>query len=132
MAGPTGHRLDTRAGASPGMTIVAHPRRCQAWGVVEQALIDRRSVRVRYHGHDRLICPHLLRWSNGRIVALVYQAGGSSGQGPLSADPRNRWRSLYLDEIEHAAITNEPWQTADNYDPASHPTQAIILAVDLK
>ena len=112
------------------MTVVAQPRRGQAWEVLEQALTQRRSVRARYHGHDRLICPHRLGWRNGRIVALVYQAGGSSAHGPLSTNPRNCWRSLFVDEIEHASISDEPWQTADNYSATANTAETIILAVD--
>jgi hypothetical protein len=114
------------------MTLVAHPSRRPAWEVLGQAVTQRRSVRARYHGHDRIICPHLLAWRHGRIVALVYQTGGSSSSGPMPADPRNRWRSLFLDEIEDASIADERWQTASNYNPDSSFFDSIIVAVDLK
>jgi len=114
------------------VTLVAHPRRCPAWEVLEEALTQRRSVRARYHGHDRIICPHLLGWRHGRIVALVYQTEGSSSSGPIPADPRHRWRSLFLDEIEDATIADEQWQTANNYNPDSDFFDSIILTVDLK
>lgn len=86
-----------------------------AWATLAEALDERRPVRARYHGHERILCPHALGWHKGRPKLLAYQAGGTTSQGPLPADPRQRWRSMFVDEIEDAAITGDPWQTADNY-----------------
>lgn len=86
-----------------------------AWATLAQALGERRPVRARYHGHERILCPHALGWKNGRPTVLAYQAGGTTSQGPVPADPRQRWRSLFVDEIEDAVLIDHPWQTAENY-----------------
>ena len=96
-----------------------------AWAALEAALRQRRPVRVSYHGHQRLICPHALGWKNGKAMLLGYQTGGHTTTGTLPAAANNRWRNFYIDDID--AVTAEhatTWQTAPNYNPA-HPFNAI-------
>lgn len=97
------------------------------WTGLEAALRQRRPVRVTYHDRQRLICPHALGHNNnGRPIVLGYQTGGQTSTGALPADPRHRWRCLFIDDIDHieAADPAEPWGTADNYNPA-RPFPAI-------
>jgi hypothetical protein len=101
-----------------------------AWAVLEQALMQRRAVSACYHGQQRLLCPHALGWKNGRPKVLAYQADGTTSHGPLASSPQHRWRSLFIDEIEHPAITDEPWQTADNYTPQSNCIDELALAIE--
>jgi hypothetical protein len=105
------------------MTTTARP---PAWDTLEQALRQRRPVRLTYHGHQRLVCPHALGWKVGRAMLLAYQTGGHTTSGMLPADPRRRWRCMHIDEIDHL-IPADPastWGTADNYNP-SQPFPAI-------
>lgn len=90
-----------------------------AWQRLETALRQRRPVHVTYHGRQRLICPHALGWNNTRPLLLAYQTGGDTSTGTLPADPRQRWRCLFIDEINHvtAAEPASKWATADNYNP---------------
>ena len=92
------------------------------WALLHAALRARRPVQVSYHGRQRLICPHALGWNNRRPIVLGYQTGGHTSTGALSADPRKRWRCMYVDDIDHitAAHPASPWATADNYNPI-HP-----------
>ena len=104
------------------MTITSLPA---AWGPLEAALRQRRPVRVSYHGHQRLICPHALGWKNGKAMLLGYQTGGHTSTGTLPAAATNRWRNFFVDDID--AVTAEhasTWQTAPNYN-AAHPFNAI-------
>ena len=84
-----------------------------------------RPVAVAYHGRQRIICPHALGWKNARPMLLGYQVGGQTSTGALDADPRKRWRCMYVDEIEqvHPDRTT-PWATAENYN-ASRPFNTI-------
>lgn len=106
------------------MTTVIAPG--PAWGTLEAALRERRPVRLSYHGRLRTVCPHALGWKNGKAMLLAYQIGGQTSTGSLPADPRQRWRNLFVHEIDHvdAADPSSTWETADNYDPA-HPFNAI-------
>jgi hypothetical protein len=55
---------------------------------------------------------------NGRPKLLAYQATGATSAGRLPSQPEQRWRSLFVDEIEHAVIAaDHPWQSAHNYSP---------------
>lgn len=103
------------------MTATA-AQRPAAWATVEQALRQRRSLQALYHDHQRVLCPHALGWKNGRATVLCYQAAGTTADGVLPADPRQRWRSMFVDEIMNPTITEHPWQTADNY---THLTNGI-------
>jgi hypothetical protein len=104
-------------------TLTALPA---AWAPLEAALRQRRPVHVSYHGRHRLICPHALGWKNGRPMVLGYQTGGQTSTGALPADPRRRWRCLFIDEVDQvlAAEPTSPWQTAGNYN-SSRPFNTI-------
>ena len=103
------------------MTTILPP----AWAVLQAAIGQRRPVRVSYHGHQRIVCPHALGWKNNRPLLLGYQTGGHTSTGTLPADPRQRWRNFFVDEIDQlAADPASPWATADNYNHA-HPFNAI-------
>lgn len=97
------------------MSATIETKRPPAWAALESALTQRRPVRLRYHGHDRVVCPHALGWKNGRPKLLAYQSGGTTSQGAPPDDPRQRWRSMFVDEIEGAVLTDGPWETAANY-----------------
>jgi hypothetical protein len=104
-----------------------------AWAALEAALRARRPVHISYHGRQRLICPHALGFNHGRPLLLGYQTGGQTSTATLPADPRQRWRCMFVDEIEHIATADptSPWQTAHNYNPA-HPfpaTDDVTIAV---
>jgi hypothetical protein len=101
------------------------------WDLLDQALRQRRPVRARYHGQDRLLCPHALGWKNGRAKVLAYQAGGATTAGPLPADTTQRWRSLFVDQIEDPIITDDDWETADNYSYSrTNCIAQLAIAVD--
>jgi WYL domain len=97
-----------------------------AWAPLERALRERRTVQVSYHGRRRLVCPHALGWHNQRPLLLGYQVGGQTSSGTLPADPRKRWRCMFIDQIDDVVITatTTRWQTADNYN-CSRPFNTI-------
>ena len=104
--------------------MTARLGRPPAWAVLEQALLQRRPVRARYHGTERLLCPHALGWKNARPKVLSYQAGPA-----LPPDPRQRWRSMFVDEIEEPVISDGPWETADNYSPGTNGIDDLEISV---
>jgi hypothetical protein len=99
-----------------------------AWTVLEQAINQRRTVRAVYHGHDRLLSPHALGWKHGRAKLLAYQTYPTTTQDP-PANPHQQWRSMFIDELQTPTITNDPWQTADNYTPHTTGIDTIALAI---
>lgn len=103
------------------------------WAALQAALGQRLPVHVRYHGRQRLICPHALGWRNQRALVLGYQVGGQTSAGTLDPDPRKRWRCMFIDEIELVTADHTAqWQTPDNYNPARPFNAAveITLAID--
>jgi hypothetical protein len=104
--------------------------RPDVWAVLEAALVERRTVRVVYHGHARVICPHALGWKAGRAKVLAYQAAGTTSGGGLPADPRQRWRSMFVDEIEQPVMIDRPWQTSENYTPTHNGIDRLELDVN--
>jgi hypothetical protein len=110
------------------MTIEPTPPRPSAWSILAQALAEGRCVRAQYHGHDRLLCPHPLGWKNGRAKVLAYQAAGSTSTGSLPQAHRDRWRTMFVDEIHDAIIVSDaPWQTADNYSATTNGIDRLEL-----
>lgn len=108
----------------PPVTTLHRP---PAWGLLVQAITNQRAMRASYHGHDRVLCPHLLGWKNGRALVLCYQTDGSTSRGPISGD-HQRWRWLFVDQIHDPVLTDSPWQTAPNYRPDTAPIDIIELA----
>lgn len=111
------------------MTIATHPGLPSAYEVLHHAVLDKRAVRLRYHGHQRIVCPHVIGWKNGQLVILVYQCAGTTSGGELPPDPHHRWRSLRLDDIAEVEPAPEtPWQTANNYTTKSILMDSILSA----
>jgi hypothetical protein len=86
---------------------------------------------VRYHGHERVICPHALGWKNGRAKVLSYQKAGTTSEGALPADHRQRWRSMFVDEVEGPEVIDGSWETAPNASMSSNCIDELAVAVDL-
>lgn len=103
-----------------------------AWALLQEALNQRRPVRARYHGQLRLLCPHALGWKHGRAKALSYQAAPTTtDQETLPSEARQRWRSMFVDEIEDPTLTDDPWQTAGNYSQDSNGIDELEIAIPI-
>jgi hypothetical protein len=111
------------------MTLIPISPRPPAWDLLAQALTERRPVRALYRGAERTLCPHALGWKNRRAKLLAYQSDGTTSHGPLPTDTHQRWRSMFIDEIETAVLTDQPWQTADNYSLNTNTIDHIELAI---
>ena len=96
-----------------------------SWNVLHEALADRRAVRATYHDRLRIICPHALGWKNARAKVLVYQ---TSILGPHDHNPRG-WRSLFIDEIHDAILSDDPWTTAENFTPHTTGIDTLAAAI---
>ncbi|MGH9055851.1 MAG: hypothetical protein ACRDYY_08325 [Acidimicrobiales bacterium] len=110
------------------MTVIAIRHCPPAWDVLRQAIAERKTITARYHGRDRVLCPHVVGWRDGRAKLLSFQPV-STADG-LTADPRHQWRSMFVDELEDVAITDLPWLTAANYTETTPGIDLIELAVD--
>jgi len=93
------------------------------WALLEQALLERRAIQAAYHGRTRLLSPHALGTKNGRAKVLAYQADDHA------ADPAQQWRSLFVDELQDAVITDQPWRTAPNYTPHTSGIDALDVHI---
>jgi hypothetical protein len=101
-----------------------------AWATLAQAMAVRRPVRARYHGAERLLCPHLLGWKAGRAKTLCYQSGGATSRGELAEQPEERWRSLFVDDLETVELVEDgTWATAANYSPMTSCVDVAELFV---
>ena len=90
-----------------------------AWAALEDSLTRQQPLKLRYHGHDRIVCPHALGGKSGRAKGLSYQKAGSTSSVALPADTRQRWRSTLVDEIEPPKLVDGPWETASNASTSS-------------
>ena len=113
------------------MSVGSLRARPPAWDILERAINDKRTIRVSYHDHERLLCPHLLGWRNGRAKVLSYQSAGTTSQGVIAGNPRQRWRSMFVDEIEGAVLTNDIWQTGPNYTADCNSVDVVEVAVEV-
>jgi hypothetical protein len=113
------------------MTIRPLTPRPPAWGPLAKALVERQAVRVYYRGLERTVCPHVLGWKNRRAIVLVYQTAGATSHGPLPHNPTQRWRSFFVEDIEAVALSDLPWETAENYSLDCTGIDQPELAVEL-
>lgn len=111
------------------MTVIALRDRPPGWDLIRRAIEQRKTIKARYHGSDRLLCPHLLGWRGGRAKLLSYQP--TAATAAAAYDPRQRWRSMFVDELEDLAITDAPWTTAANYTANAIGIDIIEIAIDL-
>jgi hypothetical protein len=112
------------------MNVVVLAPRPPAWDVLAKALNGRHPVRARYHGAERTLCPHVLGWKAGRAKALCYQVEGPASQGGPPPGPAQRWRSLFIDDIEGAEIlSGHSWETAPNYSLLTNSVDQFELFV---
>jgi hypothetical protein len=96
--------------------------------VLAEAIARRRPVRASYHGHERLMCPHVLGWKDGRLRVLSYQVAGTTRTGGLPT-ANQRWRSMFVDDLENPVLTRDTWETADNYSLATNAIGDVEIAV---
>jgi len=62
------------------------------------AITQRRKIRFRYNGKERIAEPHDYGMQGGKARLLVYQTGGQSGSGRL---PNWRWTDVSrMEELE--------------------------------
>ena len=107
--------------SSPAVELLNHPLepcppgRPPTWAVLARALADRQPVLARYHGHERVLCPHALGWRGQRAKVLAYQVGGTTSTGALAGAQDRRWRSMFVDEIEGAVIVEGRWESPAGY-----------------
>jgi hypothetical protein len=90
-----------------------------AWATLRDGLQRRHAVAVRYHDHERVVCPHVLGFGHNRPLVLCYQKEGTTSTGALPEDASRRWRCLFVDEIEVARIADGAWESAPNYSPST-------------
>ena len=100
--------------------------------LVRTAVVSRRPISCRYHGLDRLFCPHRLgRNKEGQLRVLCYQFGGESESGLKSAGSGSNWRCITLDKLSRVELLEGGWQTARNHSrPASCIADADVDAED--
>jgi hypothetical protein len=95
------------------------------WNVLHASLAQRRPVRARYHQRLRVLCPHAIGWKNGQAKVLVFQTAVIDAS---SSDPVG-WRSMFVDKIQDAAVSDDTWQTADNYTPHTTGIDTLSAAI---
>ena len=98
------------------------------YGLVRDAVLNRRTVTAVYQGHYREMCPHTIGWTNGNERALFYQFGGSSSSGLQPDGSLQNWRCINLAELSDVRVTNGEWHTATNHSRK----QTCVKVVDVE
>lgn len=87
-----------------------------------QAISERKALRIRYDGHERLVEPHAYGISRaGTDCVRVWQVSGRSNSGPVPD-----WRLLTVRNITSAAIAPDPSAAPrDGYRPGDRHMRTI-------
>src|ERR1700722_10048648 len=86
------------------------------YATLRRAVLAKQPVAAIYEGRPRLLCPHILGWTEAGLPHLVsYQYGGDSERG-LGEDgsPRN-WRCMDVEILRSVELLEGAWKTASNY-----------------
>ena len=81
------------------------------------AVLEHRVVRLRYHGHDRVIEPQLIGLHEaGEPILVAYQTGGGSRSGEVPG-----WRTFITTSIEEVEVTDEHFaDPRGDFDRGAH------------
>ena len=80
--------------------------------ILRTAILGKRCVTLTAQGWQRILCPHALGYINKRATLLAFQYGGSSTSG---LPPAGGWRSIPLDDILGAEVTDGEWRSSGDY-----------------
>lgn len=82
------------------------------YGMLRNAIINKRQVTCSYQGHYREMCPHVLGHKDGDAQVLSYQFGGQSRSGlPAGGE----WRCMKVAEIEDVTVQEGDWYTGHTH-----------------
>jgi hypothetical protein len=92
---------------------------------IRDAIINKKIVTARYHGFNRVMCPHVIGWNKrGEEQALFYQFAGQSSSGLAPPGSGQNWRCIPLAGLSGVQISDGDWQTAPNH---SRPQSCVHL-----
>jgi len=88
----------------------------EIYATLRRAVLAKQPVAAIYEGRQRLLCPHILGWTESGLPHLVsYQYGGDSERGlGEEGSPRN-WRCMAVGILRSVELREGPWKTASNY-----------------
>ena len=79
---------------------------------MSSAVVRHRPITALYDGTRRLLCPHVLGYSQpGECRVFCYQYGGETKSGPLPTGGEGIWRCLSLRKLSSVELLDGPWQS---------------------
>lgn len=100
------------------------------YDIINDAIVNRKTIVAYYKGHRRLMCPHALGTKRGRRHALFYQFGGTSESGLSYDGSPNNWRCLDIDDLRDVSSEPGTWHTARNHSRRQTCIDFIDVEVD--
>lgn len=92
--------------------------------LIKQAIAGKRLLQFEYHGHHRLIEPHVLGVHSGETQVLGYQTGGTSGSGGVPD-----WRRFVLSGIANLKLTDKTFPGRRDAPSGKHSSWDYQIAV---
>jgi hypothetical protein len=93
---------------------------------IRATMLAGKPLSIRYQGHDRLVCAHVIGRKNGHEQVLMFQYGGGSASGlPITG----QWRCMPVGGIANIQVLNGPWKTGVN---THQKTQTCVDQVDVE
>ena len=90
-----------------------------------QAIEQRRLLELRYHGHTRVVAPHVYGVdTTGDELLSCYQAWGGSAGGAASG-----WKSLNVSEISNMALTTRKFSPRPEYRHGDRALKEIYCEI---
>jgi hypothetical protein len=98
------------------MQPTADKHAIEIYATLRRAVLEKQPVVAIYEERPRLLCPHILGWTDAGLPHLVaYQYGGDSARGlGEEGSPRN-WRCMAVGILRSVERRQGAWKTASNY-----------------
>ena len=78
-----------------------------------RAIQEKKTVRLDYDGHERLVEPHVCgNVKSGNTILVCYQYSGGSNSGRIPD-----WRSFQVAEITHLEVMGMTFEPRPDYNP---------------
>jgi hypothetical protein len=105
----------------------------EIYATLRRAVLAKQPVAAIYEGRRRLLCPHILGWTEVGLPHLVsYQYGGDSEHGLGEEGSPHNWRCMAVGILRSVELREGPWKTASNYrlPHACVPQVDVAVAVE--
>ena len=99
--------------------------------LVREAIENKLQVIAVYGGHERVACPHVIGYKNGKEHVLFWQFGGSSSSaGEIKPGVNDEWRCMEVSQMSDVTVQDGEWHTGGSHSQPNTCVDEVDVEVD--